>query len=103
MYVKINCLRNHGRPIPKHQFAFKQPLPGKLTVHEERDNLLNRHTHVARFYSVEHGKELLPPLREAQLIEITTERLILSGIERIEDMTIKKVEDVAQTWLCWFT
>lgn len=55
MLVKIHCLREHGRPIPKHQFAFKEPVLGMLNVHEERDQLLN------------------------------------------------KLEDLAQTGLCWFT
>lgn len=103
MLVKIHCLREHGRPIPKHLFAFKEPVLGRLNVHEERDQLLNRHTRVARFHSIGNGNELLSALREVQLIEITSERLILSGIERFEDIAINKLEDLAQTWLCWFT
>jgi hypothetical protein len=37
MLVKIHCLRERGRPIPKHQFAFKPAQADWLTVHEERD------------------------------------------------------------------
>lgn len=33
--------------------------------------------------------------------ELTRERLILSGIERLEEPLILKVEDFAQTWVCW--
>jgi hypothetical protein len=101
MLVKIHCLRERGRPIPKHQIAFKPALAGWLTVHEERDSLLNRHTRVARFRAIENSNELLPALRDAQLVELTRERLILSGIERCEDATIDRVEDFAQTWVCW--
>lgn len=101
MLVRIHCLRERGRPLPKHQFAFKEAVAGWLTVHEERDNLLNRHTRVARLRSAENSTELLPALRDAQLIEMTRERLILSGIERQEDVVINKIEDFAQTWVCW--
>jgi hypothetical protein len=101
MLVKIHCLRDRGRPLPKHQFAFKPAPAGWLTVHEEHDNLLNRHTRVARFQAIENRRELFPALRDAQLIEMTRERLILSGIERYEDITINRIEDFAQTWVCW--
>ena len=33
---------------------------------------------------------------------ITAERLVLAGIERHEDVAIARIEDVAQTWVCWF-
>ncbi len=101
MLVQIHRLRERGRPLPKHQFAFKQAIAGCLSVHEERDSLLNRHTRVARLRETENSNELLPALRDAQLIEMTRERLILSGIERLEDITINRVEDFAQTWVCW--
>ncbi|PPC90843.1 MAG: hypothetical protein CTY34_06170 [Methylobacter sp.] len=70
-------------------------------MHEERDNLLNRHARVARLGSIENSNELLPALRDAQLVKLTCERLILSGIERQEDLVINKIEDFAQTWVCW--
>ncbi|MBD9363799.1 hypothetical protein EBB_25560 [Methylomonas sp. EbB] len=50
---------------------------------------------------MENSNELLPALRDAQLVELTRERLILSGIERQEDLVINKIEDFAQTWVCW--
>ncbi len=101
MRVRIHCLRERGRPLPKHQFAFKPAPVGWLTVHEERDNVLNRYTRVARYRAMENSNELLPALRDAQLVELTRERLILSGIERQEDLVINKIEDFAQTWVCW--
>lgn len=101
MLVQIHCLRERGRPLPKHQFAFKEAVTGWLSVHEERDGLLNRHTRVARFRAIESSNELLPALRDAQLIEMTRERLSLSGIERHEDIAINRIEDFAQTWVCW--
>jgi len=50
---------------------------------------------------MENSNELLPALRDVQLVELTRERLILSGIERYEDITMNRIEDFAQTWVCW--
>lgn len=95
-------MREKGWPVPRYQFAFRQTTPGDLTLHEQRDNVLNRFTRVATLRSLEPGSELLAPiLLDAQLIELTRERLILSGIERLEEPLILKVEDFAQTWVCW--
>lgn len=78
MLVKIHCLRERGRPLPKHQFAFKKAVTGWLSVHEERDGLLNRYTRVARFRGIENSNELLPALRDAQLIEMTRCSFLIS-------------------------
>lgn len=104
MQVYLHRLRERGWPIPKYQFAFKRPVAGELTLHEERDDLLNRHTRVARLRAPAWQPDLeVPPLLEAVLVELTRERLILSGIERHEDPLISKVEDFAQTWVCWLS
>lgn len=104
MLVRLHRLRERGCPIPKWQFATKRPVHGELTVHEERDDLLNRYTRVAKVRSLDDTQPLdIPPLRDVLLVELTRERLILSGIERHEDITISKIEDVAQTWVCWLT
>ena len=62
------------------------------------DIVFNRHTRIAKFA---HGQDVYM-LLDAQLIELTRERMILSGIEREKDELINKVEDFAQTWVCWF-
>lgn len=104
MLIRLHRLRERGWPIPRYQFAFKAPELGDLTVHEERDEVLNRYTRVAKVRSTEKGNPLLVPrLLDAQLLEMTKERLVLSGIERVEDPVILKVEDFAQTWVCWMS
>ena len=62
------------------------------------DLVFNRHTRIAKFA---HGQDVYM-LLDAQLLELTRERMILSGIEREKDDLINKVEDFAQTWVCWF-
>ncbi len=62
------------------------------------DLVFNRHTRIAKFA---HGQDVYM-LLDAQLIKLTSERMILSGIEREKDDLINKVEDFAQTWVCWF-
>ena len=102
MRVNLHRMRERGWPVPRYQFAFRQTVAGDLTLHEQRDNVLNRMTRVAQLRSLEPGSELLVPLLlDAQLIELTNERLILSGIERVEEPLILKIEDFAQTWVCW--
>lgn len=104
MLVRLHRLRERGWPIPRYQFAFKSAVEGELTLHEERDDLLNRYTRIARLRSPNGYADLgVPPLLDAQLVELTRERLVLSGIERSEDITIQRIEDFAQTWVCWIT
>ena len=102
MLIRLHRLRERGWPIPKYQFAFKEALLGDLTLREERDGVLNRYTRVAKVRSTGRGSPLLVPrLLDAQLLEVTRERLVISGIERIEELSISKIEDFAQTWVCW--
>lgn len=103
MIVYLHRLRDRGWPIPKYQMAFKNTVEGALTLREERDTVLNRHTRIARLHSSTGATKLdVPPLLDAILVELTAERLVLSGIERHEDVAIARIEDVAQTWVCWF-
>lgn len=103
MLVFLHRLRTRGVPIPKYQFAFKEPVEGELTLRDEIDSVFNRHLRVATL-STAAGQSDTPALRllDAQLIELTRERLILSGIEREHDEAINKIENFAQTWICWF-
>ncbi|GEM_PF-3461527 len=103
MIIRLHRLRNRGWPIPKYQFSFKDSIQGELTVHEERDAVLNRYTRVARLRDPV-TKALVagvPPLLDAPLVGLTREVMSLPGIERHEDIAILKIEDFAQTWLCW--
>lgn len=103
MLIRLHRLRDRGVPIPKYQFAFKAGLAGDLTIHEERDPVLNRHTRVARLREPSTRAPLpVPMLLDAQLLELTRERMILSGIERLVAPVILRVEDMAQTWVCLF-
>lgn len=103
MLVYLHRLRDRGQPIPRYQFAFKPTILGVLTVHETRDAVLNRYTRQAKLSSPGDGSPLdVPALLDVQLLELTAERLVLSGIERVEDRAILKIQDYAQTWLCWF-
>lgn len=94
MIVYLHRLRCRGWPIPRYQLSFKETIDGLLTLREERDVVLNRHTRVARLRSTTGKTDLaIPPLLDASLVELTAERIILSGIERNEDIVFAKVED----------
>jgi hypothetical protein len=101
MLIHLHRLRERGWPIPKYQFAFKKSIPGEITVREDRDPILNRHTRIARLHDPVTGKFLdIPPLLDVQLVGLTREAMSLSGIERVEDELRGRTEDFAQTWLC---
>lgn len=103
MLVFLHRLRTRGVPIPKYQFAFKEPVEGELWLREESDSVFNRHLRVATLKPPPGvSGEPLHRLLDAQVIELTRERMILSGIEREHDLAINKIEDFAQTWVCWF-
>ena len=78
MRVSVHRLRERGWPIPKYQFAFRHTVAGELTLSEEWDEVLSRHTRVARLRSA-GGETLGVPLLDAQLVKLTNERLVLSG------------------------
>lgn len=104
MLIHLHRLRDRGQPIPKYQFAFKPTEHGELTLREERDVVLNRYTRIAQLRACDSSAALLVPrLLDAQLLELTRERMVLSGIERHEDAAILKIEDFAQTWGCWLS
>ncbi len=99
MIIRLHRLLDQGRPIPKHRFAFLEPIVAVLRVHESRDDVLDQYVPVARVYDPTTGAPLdVPPLLNAHLDLLTSEQIRLSGIERIENPT---AQDVGQTWLCW--
>lgn len=102
MIVHVQRLRQRGIQIPKYQHAFKTLVDGELLVFEQRDDLLNRYTRMAKLIDPRTSAQLdVPVLRDVQLVGMTRDVISLSGIERIEDVAISKIEDFAQTWLCW--
>lgn len=102
MNVRLLRLRERGWPYPRYRFAFLEPITGDLIVFEQRDEILNRTTRVAKLVDPNTGAQVenIPLLRDAQLVGMTRDSLSLSGIERIEDAAIQKIEDFAQSWLC---
>lgn len=100
MLIYLYRLRDAGRPIPRYQFAFKPPAPGELLVLECRDNVLNRATRAAEFRPAGVTEAVL---LDAQLVELSSSRLVLSGIERHHDELLNRITDYTQTWVCWFS
>lgn len=102
MRIFLHRLRDNGWPIPKYQFAFKPPLVGDLVVLEQRDDVLNRYTRAAKFTPAvpDQGHNLL---LDAQLVELSSTRLVLSGIERQHDQALSRIVDYAQTWVGWLS
>ena len=102
MLIRLHRLRDRGWPSPRYQFALRRQSWVSLRCHEMRDPVLNRHTRVASLWTLTSGELLsVPALLDTVLVGLTREVLSLSGIERVEDPLNLRVEDFAQTWLCW--
>lgn len=89
------CLRHKGAPVPRWQQSQAAWYEGLLQVLEEKDPILGRHVLVARLFSPAREAELLPPLVDARLLQLTEQRMVIAGMER-DDLTRT---DTAQAWL----
>lgn len=100
MIFRLFLLREKGGLIPKWQRATWRGIVGKLTIRDEVDPVLNRTTRVAQMHDPATGNRLpnVLPLRDVQVVRMTESLMILSGIERLEDVIIDRPFDVAQTW-----
>ena len=75
-------------------------VTGRLELDELQASDFGRATRIARLRHAERplgAAELIPPLLDAQLLQIRERRLVLTGIER--EATDAGMTDYAQTWV----
>ena len=86
--------RNEGRMRPRWQIGAARGVFGELSVTEEKDPTLRRHTVVARLRDVDAPtKDLVPPLQDVKLLYVDALRMVLCGFELIDTRAF------AQTWM----
>lgn len=88
-------LREDGKPVPRWIQRAGRWYEGLLTAKEEHDRLLGRHVLVARLASPGRDSEVVPPLIDARLVHMDSERMVFTGLSR--DQLTRK--DQAQAWL----
>lgn len=100
MHFRLFLLREKGGLIPKWQRATHRGLVGVLRVMEARDDVLNRTTRQADLLDPKTGAPAVGvlTLRDAQLVHWSGGMLVLTGIERLDDVVSSRPYDVAQTW-----
>lgn len=100
MRFRLFRLREKGGLIPKWQRATHRGELGVLRVAEVRDDVLNRATRQADLLDAVTGKVVsgVLPLRDVQLVHWSAGTVILSGIERDEDVLLSRPFDYAQSW-----
>ncbi|TXG80837.1 MAG: hypothetical protein E6R14_08655 [Thermomicrobiales bacterium] len=96
MKLRAIRLRQHGVPVSRHDVANAPGVLGDMKVVELRDDVLLRYTRTARLTDPAYvtGRDLVPPLRDVQLLHMLGDGFVIAGFER-EGET-----DYAQSWLC---
>lgn len=86
--------RHEGRLIARHSLSIDHSVHGELSVREALDPVLRRTCRVARLVKPEAPQvELVPPLKDANLLYVDAYRFVLTGFEHLLD------RDYAQTWM----
>ena len=95
MRFNVLRLRYRGRPLPKREWANRNPIAGELRVEQLFDEELKRHIRIAKLSSLTRvtGPEEFPALYDPKLIAMSPQAFTLAGFERIEGA------DYAQSWL----
>lgn len=100
MRFSVVCMRRAGVPIPKEKLPRQPVAVGELLVVEHTDASLGRMVRVAQLRNPTRPREgnLLPPLRDVQLLWVAPPGMTLAGFERIA--VDKTMTDFAQSWWC---
>lgn len=90
------CLRTKrgGAPVARWQQSQAPWLRGQIQMAEGFDEALRRTVRVARLLG-EDGQDVVPALRETQLVALDHDRMLLCGSEREPG----SLRDVSQVWL----
>jgi hypothetical protein len=94
MRVHVTTLRVNGQPVSSDD-ADRPTTLGELTIESESDSALGTPVTVARLrgQSVD-PKELLAPLIDAKLTELSDDTFALTGVE------VRGASRFAQAWYC---
>jgi hypothetical protein len=95
MHFSVRFLRLHGRILPTREVVNQQPVVGDMLIDECFDERTHRYLRIARLFITNAGVpvELRPRLFDARLIGMSTERLSLTGFERVDGV------EYVQSWL----
>lgn len=97
MKFTVQRLRVRGVRVKMERSA---GVLGELIVNDMPASAFGRPIRVARLLHPERptgAAELLPPLLDVQLLQVSEQRLVLAGIER--ELRDGEMTDYAQTWL----
>ncbi|WP_213957117.1 hypothetical protein [Variovorax sp. dw_954] len=99
MYPLMDMVRSrdHGRVIPGWQAGRLGAFRGVLTVRQVHQPHLHRYVMTAQMTMQDKAAAPPPDLWDVPLVEVTRERWILTGFERISDGLT--ATDYAQTWV----
>lgn len=100
MRCTLHTLFQKGMITPRHRYCLLPRLTGDLSIVEARDPVRRRQTRLARLTGAD-GNDIALPLHDAQVVTIGCDHMVVSGIERHEDLLRPTIE-YAQSWWVQF-
>lgn len=91
-------VRNHGVLVPRHNVGLQRAVRGELHVRDEIRPDLHRRSRTASFRANGSGDALIH-MYDVQLMHVTDEMMVLSGIETDFNHNGSLQADYAQTWI----
>jgi hypothetical protein len=101
-YFAVTTLVDRGWPLPRWRHG-RGGVPARIEIRESHDDDAHpsRIRLVAKATGPGGGRDLLPPLRDATVVYMLGDEMMIAGIERLEDERLPdRHRDYAQTWFC---
>jgi hypothetical protein len=96
MRVQVTTMRINGQPLPTNDPELQATRSGELTIESELVGELETQVTVARLrtHGMAKSDELLAPLVDAKLTELSEDTFALTGVE------VRGASKFAQAWYC---
>lgn len=101
MHCILHHLFDRGMLMPKHRHGMLKRHVGQLLISEAKDTVRRRRTRLARLVC-ERDQDAILPLHDAEVVAIGPGYMVISGLERHEDILRPPIE-YAQSWWVEFS
>lgn len=95
MFFNVRQMRAHGRPLEQRALRLAPPIYGDVRIETHKSDALGRSCEMARLVQENPlVSSVVPPLLDVTLHGMSTNGLVLTGIEVIDGVAY------AQSWWC---
>lgn len=96
----LHPLFDRGMLLPRHRYCMLKRVAGELFITEVPDVIRRRQTRLARLVG-DDGVDGTLPLYDAQVVTLGHSHMVISGLERHEDL-LRPTTEYAQSWWVQF-